>query len=381
MISFKKSIHKKVVSATMTMMLAVSSILPVTAAEQGNEGSTDRQTRAVTLPQAAYTYDFEGAITDGGATAVTNGSTGKVEIVEDATKGKVLHITDGGTESFGQNYYQLASDIFKNVTVDTGATFSMDVKIPATIESEWSVLFSTNPGYNQWNLWKINANLACDINAGTPHAYGGAGTTSLKRDEWHNITVTLTKESLDVYVDGILEKKGIVPTGGAETFATDGWTGPINQLSNNTFNVLGAGGFPTNNGKTGDRDISECYYDNVKFYSQALTSEQVEYLVKGAADKTELDKAIAAASSVKIELYTDDTAKIFTDKLANAQAVKLDAQAEQAAVDAAKDELVAAQNALVKKSVNLTDGIVLNTDFTTSTSVIDSANKTVTKTL
>ncbi len=379
MISFKRSIHKRVLSVTMTMMLAASTIFPVTAAEQGGgteQNPTKSQSRAVTLPQATYTYDFEGAITDGGATAVTNGSTGKVEIVEDATKGKVLHITDGGVESFGQNYYQLASDIFKNVTVDTGATFSMDVKIPATIKSEWSVLFSSNPGYNQWNLWKINANLVCSINSGNPQAWADTESVTLEKDAWHNITVTLTKENLNLYVDGTCVKQNIGPAGGTD-YETNGWTGPINQLLNNTFNVLGAGGFP-GDGKTSDRDISECYYDNVKFYSQALTSEQVEYLVKGAADKTELDKAITAASSVKIELYTDDTAKVFANKLANAQAVKLDAQADQTAVDAAKDELVAAQNALVKKSVNLTNGIVLNTDFTTATSVIDSANKIVT---
>ncbi len=379
MISFKRSIHKRVLSVTMTMMLAASTIFPVTAAEQGGgteQNPTKSQSRAVTLPQATYTYDFEGAITDGGATAVTNGSTGKVEIVEDATKGKVLHITDGGVESFGQNYYQLASDIFKNVTVDTGATFSMDVKIPATIKSEWSVLFSSNPGYNQWNLWKINANLVCSINSGNPQAWADTESVTLEKDAWHNITVTLTKENLNLYVDGTCVKQNIGPAGGTDC-ETNGWTGPINQLLNNTFNVLGAGGFP-GDGKTSDRDISECYYDNVKFYSQALTSEQVEYLVKGAADKTELDKAITAASSVKIELYTDDTAKVFANKLANAQAVKLDAQADQTAVDAAKDELVAAQNALVKKSVNLTNGIVLNTDFTTATSVIDSANKIVT---
>ncbi len=35
MISFKRSIHKRVLSVTMTMMLAASTIFPVTAAEQG----------------------------------------------------------------------------------------------------------------------------------------------------------------------------------------------------------------------------------------------------------------------------------------------------------------------------------------------------------
>lgn len=155
----------------------------------------------------------------------------------------------------------------------------MRVKTSSSLIHEWSVLFSSNTGYNQWNLWKINANLVADVNAGDPHAYGGTGNdnvTSLTKDTWHNIVMTLSKESLKVYLNGEL-KWTAVPSGGASTYETDGWTGPLNQLSKNTFNVLGTGGFP-GEGKTGDKDISDCYYDDIAIYPVALTEEQVSLL-------------------------------------------------------------------------------------------------------
>ena len=372
-----RNFSKKGTAAILTTAMVAGSLTTGFIINSDNKA----EAATVQLPSANYTYDFEGTLTDNGGKAVTSDG-GKVEIVSDSDKNsKVLHISDGGTEVFGKNYYKLASDVFKGVTTSTGATVAMDVKVPSTIAKQWSVLFSTTgTDYNQWGLWKINANTVSDINAGTPWAYGGtAGETAINDGQWHNVTMTLTKDKLIVYLDGS-EIHSAIPGGGDKTYATDGWTGLLNVLANNAFNVLGAGGFPAE-GKTGDRDISDCYYDNVSIYANALSEDEVYYLATGKTmnntDKTALNNAITSANAIKTELYTDATVKVFNEKLVAANTVKANGSAEQSEADTATKELVAAQKALVKLSVNLDDGVVLNSDMTSATSIVDVDANTV----
>ena len=94
-------------------------------------------------------------------------------------------------------------------------------------------------------------------------------------------------------------------------------------------------------------------------------------------DKTKLNAAISEAEKVMIELYTEETATAFNNALNAAKKIKLDISAEQNAVDAATDALVNARKALILKSVDLVKDLVLDSDMTSVSSVIDKENKKV----
>ena len=122
------------------------------------------------------------------------------------------------------------------------------------------------------------------------------------------------------------------------------------------------------------------YMDDVKVFNAGLSAEQIYKLVTGkepvSVDKNELNQAIQNADKVRLELYTDFS--VFTEKLADAKAVSSNALKTQAEVDAAKEALIAAQKALVLKPVDLTKDLVLDSDMSSNTSVIDKTKKTVT---
>ncbi|RIO05813.1 hypothetical protein BUZ94_14425, partial [Mammaliicoccus sciuri] len=76
--------------------------------------------------------------------------------------------------------------------------------------------------------------------------------------------------------------------------------------------------------------------DQIKEATQALKDAQAGLIAK--ADKTELDKAIENAEGLTLD-PADKEDKAVQDALENAKAVQADANATQAEVDAAKDEL------------------------------------------
>ncbi|MCI9531161.1 MAG: hypothetical protein HFH38_05340 [Lachnospiraceae bacterium] len=65
------------------------------------------------------------------------------------------------------------------------------------------------------------------------------------------------------------------------------------------------------------------------------------------SDKTQLDAAISQAEQLKQEEYTQETWSVFAQKLTDAKKVQASKEASQAEVDAAKEGLMAARDALV----------------------------------
>lgn len=287
----KNSLFKRTVAIALAGTLAFGNLISAVAGV--TNASVDRLGE-VTLPEPNYTFDFESALADTQGLTAVKSAAGSVEIVEDAQKGKVLHITDGGTAVFGENYLKLPEDVFKNVTADTGASVSMWVKLPETLDHAWSVLFSSTPTtYNEWNLWKVNANLVSGVNGGNPHAWGDSNAHNLARNTWHHVTITLDKTDLKVYADGV--QVSVVQN--ANAAHTDGFTGMLAQAALNKFNVLGAGGFPDGE-KTGDKDIADCYYDDVAFYATALTAEQIKSIYDTSVVKVESITITPATATV-----------------------------------------------------------------------------------
>ncbi len=345
---------------------------------------------SVQLPDPAYIYDFEGdaplqstGTQTGEESAImpeVNG--GVVEVVQDGDN-HALRVNDGGVKSFGKNYAKLPAGIFKDVTGESGLTVSMRVNIDAekNLQDASAIFYSTPAKYGEWNLLRTKANLVTGVNAGTPRVWGDTPESKKTKEHfgsWHTVTVTLDKEYVRVYLDGI-EQTSTAPTGGDKS---NGFVPAIEKFATNQFHALGCGGFPSN-GQTSTEDMSEILYDDIKIYTTALSAEQVYSSVTGGdvvqTDKTALAAAIAEAQKLgRFELYTESTAAELKEKLAAAAVVNADPGAEQEAVDAARTELEAAVGNLQRKEINLTSGLLLNTDFTADTSVTSEDKKTVT---
>lgn len=378
-----KKRYYKGVAVILTAAVALST--PLAA------GTGTVQAETVQLPDPAYVYDFEGDTplqstgTQTGAesviTPVVDG--GVVEVVQDGEKNHALRVSDGGVKSFGKNYAKLPTGIFQGVTGESGLTVSMRVNIDAEKNKQdaAAIFYSTPTKYNEWNLLRTKANLVTGVNAGTPQVWGDTPEAKKTKEHfgsWHTVTVTLDKEQVKVYLDGI-EQTSSAPTGGTKD---NGFVPALEKFATNQFHALGCGGFPATGG-TSAEDMSELLYDDIKIYTTALTAEQVYSSVTGGdvvnTDKTALETAIREAQKLgRFELYTESTAAGLKQKLEAAVAVNADPGAEQEAVDAAKEDLLTAMKNLQKKETDLSSGLLLNTDFTEDTSVVSEDKKTVT---
>ena len=97
------------------------------------------------------------------------------------------------------------------------------------------------------------------------------------------------------------------------------------------------------------------------------------------SDKTELKAAIRSTRLMQPELYTEESLADFYAVLKKAKDVLLDGEASQSEVNAAKEKLLLAMKGeFIKKPLHLTDGLILDTDFTTDTSEIDRIQNCVT---
>lgn len=349
------------------------------------------QAEEVSLPAPAYVYDFEGDTPlqstgtktgeESAITPVVDG--GVVGVVQDGEKNHVLRVNDGGEKSFGKNYAKLPTGIFQGVTGESGLTVSMRVNIDAekNLQDASAIFYSTPTKYGEWNLLRTKANLVTGVNAGTPQVWGDTPEAKKTKDHfgsWHTVTITLDKEYVKVYLDGI-EQTSSAPTGGTND---NGFAPALEKFATNQFHALGCGGFPKD-GLTSTEDMSELLYDDIKIYTTALTAEQVYSSVTGGdvvnTDKTALEAAIREVQKLgRFELYTENTAAGLKQKLESAAAVNADPGADQEVVDAAKEDLLSALKNLQKKETNLSSGLLLNTDFTADTSVISEDKKIVT---
>jgi len=399
-----KPYGRRCLSLVMTMLLIVSSVLPVLA--EGNKVNYSEEkviNGILNIPQPLYYFDFEnasgsntvankGSISNANATLV--GNYNKIENLTNDEDGHVGVFNNGvgqsGSVTTRGNYLSLPSDLLKQVVNrgTNGMSICFWIKGDVADNCNWSSLFTlqkvgtdTNAQENTWpclSIYKrggvyLNAWGLVEASENTKPNYMSI-TSGTGDGKWHYVSVSITNKSIDYYVDGINYQSSESDVC-ANIFKN---TDDANDEMVDVCTTVSLGG---NQLFTwGDSDVC-AYFDDFAVYDKALTLAEIQYLYTGiepTANKVELEAAINSAKLIRTELYTDTSLKVFNQKLSAANTVYGDAAADQTAVDAAKDELVAAQNALVKKSVNLTNGIVLNTDFTTATSVIDSANKIVT---
>lgn len=342
----------------------------------------------VDISKPMYYYDFEdtgvktatnkGSVSDASASVV--GTYNKIENINDGEHKGVFNNGVGETATLRQNYLSLPSDVLKKVA-NTGTkemSIGFWVKGDVNDTCNWSSLFTIQKVDNSANTWPcfaiykrggayLNAWGVVEASQKTKLNYMStdAGTGDGK---WHYVTVTATENTINYYVDG-------------ENYQSSESNVASNLFAGDMLDVATSVSLGGNQLFTwGDTDVC-AYFDDLAIYNEALTPEEIYYLYTGIApaetNKTELNNAITSANAIKTELYTDATVKVFNEKLVAANAVKANGSAEQAEADTATKELVAAQKALVKLSVNLDDGVVLNSDMTSATSIVDVDANTV----
>ena len=227
---------KRFLAVTLSAALALG--VPVAAGPKKAE--------AEAVPEPTYLYTFEGdswestGSKNGTGTeikSVTNNG-GTIEII-DGNGGKVLRVSDGEKEQFGQNYAKLPEGLFGEVDSDKGMTLSMRVNIAKDKNWGWSTIFSSTPsGYNEWNLFKVNANLVADVNGGDPQVFTGGSDQGIEHfGDWHLVTVTIDSKNLTLYLDET-QKYQISNNNTANKDSVD-LSPMLTQLSNNK-----AGTFP-----------------------------------------------------------------------------------------------------------------------------------------
>jgi len=248
-----------------------------------------KTTRSITTPSEGtliYGFNFENNATSGKLYPVASSSKttpaeliGTASIVEDATRGKVLQITNTAGAK-GVNYLRLPSNTFANVT-NKGYTISMWINVGASVW-EHSALFEANGGgVDQYPLTRMGVNLLSRINAG--NAYSDSETTNYTLGEWHHVAYSVTSSGIKVYLDGTLTKTTSVGL-------TNCFNSSLANSIHKATNVCIGSGYIWN-----DEDIRDAKFDDVRIYDGALTEDAVSTLYE-ALPSTEVPHTAATPS-------------------------------------------------------------------------------------
>lgn len=283
------------------------------------------ESEACTLPEADIVYTFEdGEPTDDSGTYI-----GSLE-----NEAEILTLSDGNHVLYSgtldaEGYMDLGTDMPNAFfATETDFTISLDLLPRADNQLDyfcWALALCN--GTNQY-VGLINAsgdaNWYYEISNGTSvpatKSYVGINTA-----QWHNLTYTQTADTGSFYIDGRLYASNEVAVHPADIIAslTDAW------LARSPFSA--------------DAYMENTYFDNLRFFSCALTAEQVALLAEETSAlandeldnlslRAELEALIAEVEPV--EVYAEDDA--LAEALASANASLV---ASAASIRAAIDEL------------------------------------------
>ncbi len=336
---------------------------------------------AVTLPAPIYENDFE--IEDAAKGTIVGG--GSIVNASDSSHGRVFeNAAAQGGASKRANFFQLPAALFNSnaaqIAEKKGVTVSFAVNANGK-SAMFSPVFSAygaapSNGTNTFPMFIIqgrqliqfNANGYCDFtDADNVNGKNVESIDYMNDNGWHTVTVTISENKAVYYVDGL----------------------PANTWNHAVPGFLSAAGIGSLNyiclggNQAWDWADDDAFYqfDDVKIYAEALSADQVYKLATGkesSSDKTNLEAALAKANAVRQELYTAQSLADFKSALTKANGIMADGTAEQAAVDDAASELLSVMEGLIKKDIDLSSGLLLNTDFTSSTATIDNERNIIT---
>lgn len=382
----KKHLLKKGVAYLLSaaMVLTSNGLIP---------GVMQTASAAVVIPDPIISLDFDSGTLSGNT--YTEGEIGytltDADIVNDPdSNGNKVFYNGGGTTGFIQS-----DKVFADKSFSDGISIHMKVR-PETQASDWNFLFGLGFNNDGWQVFDgtigfitrewTTAHFKDYFPGGNwqpGNTLGGNAETN-KYDyfmqaencgRWYDLAYVYGKDgNFYIYVDGLLTIKYTAEAGYDQVFDNIGG-------NNNAIFSLGGNVFTATSNDETDKKRCNAYYDNVQIYNKVLSSEQVYKLATGkevsSADKEALDKAIADSETVRTELYTTGSVAVFKEKLDAAKLVQNDVSADQSAVDTAASALDAAKKALVLKPVDLTSDLILDTDISKATSVIDKDNKKI----
>lgn len=358
-------------------------------------GTVQTASAEVVIPEPVIDLDFDSGTLSGNTYTEEgdNYTLTDADIVSapDNSANKVFY-NGGSTTGFMQS-----DKIFADKSFSDGVSIRMKVR-PETQVSDWNFLFGF--GFTSDSAWQVlDGTIGFITREWTTGHFKGyfpggnwqpgntlGGSAEINKydyfmqaencDRWYDLAYVYGKDgNFYIYVDGKLALKYT---------AAEGYDKVFDSIGGNANAIFSLGGNIFTATSTDDTDSKRCnsYYDDVQIYNKTLTSEQVYKLYTGknasSADKEALGKVIADAETVREELYTQESVATFKEKLDAAKEVRNDVSADQDSVDAAANALDAAKKALVLKAIDLTSDLVLDSDISEATSVIDKDNKKVT---
>lgn len=259
----RKKILSAVLSASMVLCGSYTSNLCVSVAD------------AAASDSLVYFNNFESGIGED-CKIVGNGELKKLE----DSHGSVFHNAAAG-QTIRTNYLLLPSNILTDaVKVKNELTISLDVNVGTATDYFYTPLFSAYATENYENTWPmmviqsrglLQVNCAGWTDFAVEENVKGdnwESTEWLDDKEWHNVTVTYTKEGAVYYIDGKVVNEWKVKTGGLD--------GLLSEEGASTMPYICLGG----NQAWDWQDVDAAYYlDNVAVYSSALSSDEVQDIV------------------------------------------------------------------------------------------------------
>ncbi len=252
-----------------------------------------------------YRYDFEKvngttvenvAVSDNEEDSTTNADatlTGSATIKNEGFVGNVLNITSNADDN-GKNYLALPKDLFKNAD-NSGFTVSMWAKFSSST-SETSALFEAK------NSTAYSSKPVTGVHVGTYSSFeSNEGSVkqflsvSQEPNTWGLVTYTVTPKGITTYING----KKLAQTDSDLSRALNS-----NVLSQIDDIRVGSGTV------LGDEDVRNASFDNIEFYSVALSENDIQK--KYDAEKASYPniKLSANKSTIYAKGDTVNTAKV-----------------------------------------------------------------------
>ncbi len=295
-----------------------------------------QDTRAeVTVPEPYYEFTFDGEVTDNqvenegtktGVTATIKGSGEGLGIAEDEVRGsRVLNLPGGTKNGAEEGRLILPDDMFADVT-DSGFAFSFWINIDGSA-SQYSRIFSatvngqnSDAGGGSWNApefaFVAGSESATDLGSGQSgyhtSVYLPDGSAQLKlvwekqfsRDTWQHVTVSVSPESYDVYLDGEAVNMVYDRNQNESTILSTLFADGAKILKQYKYCAIGPSVYQT------DKDL-KAKMDEFRFYNTALTQEQAKaaydsYAVKDSVVDL-LREKVEEAKAKSVSFYTEDS--------------------------------------------------------------------------
>lgn len=242
-----------------------------------------------------YKYDFESvsekSVANSGKNSAAATLIGNAKVSKDNWYGNVLTIKN--TKS-NENYLSLPSDLFKNID-ESGFTVGMWVKVNSET-TDATALFEAKSSKNRncYPYTALHSSVYADF-ASLEGTAKGSYQTSFISGRWSHVVYTVSKDGVKTYIDGDLSANQEVSLSEALS---------DNKLSDIDDVRIGSGIMSYL------EDVQNAQFDNIEFYSTALSDKNVKEKYKEESAAYPTLKFNASATTLYAGGNTGKTAKL-----------------------------------------------------------------------